>query len=86
MKKQEGGSIVPCSTWEEVAGKRCGQCGGYATHYYRDILTCCDCHGGRLVSQADAKREHERIIIEKDHKIHEKKRQTDPFSGNPDEW
>lgn len=66
---------MPCDTWEDVAGHKCNNCGGYATHFYGSHgAICCDCHGGCLVSQSDAKREHERIIIEKDHKDHEEKR------------
>lgn len=72
---------MPCSTWEEVAGKKCQQCGGYATHYYGDILICCECHGGHLVSQKDAKIEHERIIMKRDDENLRRKKYKDPFSG-----
>jgi hypothetical protein len=61
---------MPCSTWKEVAGKRCSQCNGYATHYYGNTLLCCDCHGGFLVSQREAKRAHETVIMHEDDDFH----------------
>jgi hypothetical protein len=73
---------MPCNTWEEVAGKKCEMCGGYATHYYGNKLICCDCHGGYLCSQKEAKEEHERIILERDDKNYKKdEKYRNPFSG-----
>jgi hypothetical protein len=63
---------MPCSIWEEVAGKRCESCGGYATHYYGNVLLCCECHGGYLVSHDEAKRQHERILTKDDDLFHNK--------------
>ena len=63
---------MPCSTWEEVAGKKCERCGNWATHYYGKVLMCCECHGGYLVTQEEAEKEHEKIILREDDKFHKK--------------
>jgi len=64
---------MPCDTWENVAGKVCNGCGGYATHFYGSYgAICCQCHGGYLVSPKDAKIEHERVILERDDENHKK--------------
>lgn len=64
---------MPCDTWKSIAGHRCSGCGGYATHFYGSYgAICCDCHGGYLVSQKDAKIEHERIILLRDDEDHKK--------------
>lgn len=69
---------MPCDTWEAIAGHRCNGCDGYATHFYGSYgPICCQCHGGHLVSQKDAKREHERVILEKDDEESKKIRQKE---------
>jgi hypothetical protein len=66
---------MPCSTWG--GGKKCEICSGYATHYYKNRLICCDCHGGYLCSQKDAKREHEHIILKRDDGDHKRIRKNE---------
>lgn len=69
---------MPCDTWEDVAGKKCNGCGGYATHFYGSYgPICCDCHGGYLVSQKEAKKEHEYVILNKDDEEFQKKRKKE---------
>jgi hypothetical protein len=50
---------MPMTPWEAVIGHRCASCGGYATHIYGDIYLCCQCHGGDIISQAEARKVHE---------------------------
>jgi hypothetical protein len=57
--------LMPMTTWEAIAGKRCADCGGYATHYFANDPVCCACHGGDMISQEDAKTEHERVLAER---------------------
>jgi hypothetical protein len=65
-------------TWEDVAGHKCSGCGKYATHFYGSYgAICCDCHGGYLVSQKDAKKEHERVILKQDDEDHKKIRKNE---------
>jgi hypothetical protein len=57
---------MPMSAWSEVAGKPCQICGGYATHYYGDMIICCDCHVGEkdtgLYTQEQARDEHYKYL------------------------
>jgi hypothetical protein len=55
---------MPMTPWPEVIGKRCHACGGYATHIYGDIYLCCDCHGGFIISQEEARRVHETGVLD----------------------
>jgi hypothetical protein len=50
---------MPLTPWIDVLGYRCVQCGGFATHWYGHVTVCCQCHGGDLVSQDEARRMHE---------------------------
>ena len=49
---------MPLTPWVEIVGHRCMECGGYATHWFGPAALCCDCHGGGLVSQAEAQVMH----------------------------
>ena len=69
---------MPCTLWEDIAGKKCS-CGNYATHYYGSEAICCQCHGGNLVTPEEAKREVERILLKEDDEFHKK------LSNNLDE-
>lgn len=60
------------STWREIAGKDCDRCGGYATHYHHGKPVCCNCHGVGCISQKIAKKEHERVLLERDDLFHKK--------------
>jgi len=53
---------MPCDPWEQVAGEKCDMCGGYATHIYGVNYLCCECHGGCLVTQKEAKKMHEKFL------------------------
>ena len=53
---------MPLTPWIDVLGYRCVSCGAYATHWYGNVTVCCQCHGGDLVSQEEARRMHERGI------------------------
>lgn len=63
---------MPVTGWEEVAGKPCQMCGGPATHFYGDVVICCDCHvgevGGGLFSRDQAEEEHKRVLAAKHRK------------------
>jgi hypothetical protein len=48
--------------WVDIIGYRCITCGGYATHWDGVMALCCDCHGGGLVSQDEARIMHEQGI------------------------
>jgi hypothetical protein len=48
------------TSWEDIAGEKCADCGGYATHHYGNVPVCCQCHGGNMITQEEAKAEHER--------------------------
>jgi hypothetical protein len=50
---------MPLTLWRDIIGERCDGCGGYATHWYGAVPLCCQCHGGDLVSQEEARRKHE---------------------------
>jgi hypothetical protein len=53
------------SAWEDVAGEKCCECDGPATHIYGDVYWCCDCHAGKdcgLISREDAQKEHDRVL------------------------
>lgn len=60
---------MPVTGWKDVAGKACELCGGPATHYYGTALICCSCHVGEkdggLVTEAQAKAEHQRVLEER---------------------
>lgn len=49
---------MPMTPWEDIVGEKCSQCGGYATHWYGYSPLCCDCHGGKIISQEEAKIVH----------------------------
>jgi hypothetical protein len=55
---------MPLTPWIEILGYACERCGGYATHWYGPLALCCDCHGGNLVSQEEARRQHEGVPAE----------------------
>lgn len=52
--------------WKDVAGKACELCDKPATHYYGDMLICCECHGGGLVSHEEAEKEHAKVLAERE--------------------
>lgn len=57
---------MPVTPWEAVAGHKCEECGGPATHIYGWSYLCCDCHTGEkdggLYTQEEAKQHHERVL------------------------
>ena len=58
---------MPVTLWKDVPrGQLCEMptglntsCENYATHYYGVHWYCCNCHGGCIVSQEDARVYHE---------------------------
>ena len=51
--------------WKKVAGKKCDGCGGYATHIHGVNVLCCECRGGYLVTQEEARKMHEKTLNKK---------------------
>lgn len=35
---------MPMTTWEDIKGHDCVDCGGPATHFYHWGPICCECH------------------------------------------
>lgn len=40
---------MPCTSWKDIAGQLCLECGMPASHYYGGPL-CCQCHQGNICS------------------------------------
>lgn len=54
---------MPMTSWEDIYGEKCIECGKLATHFYGNTILCCQCHGGNLVSAEETMYEHKRIRL-----------------------
>lgn len=36
------------TSWDDIVGYTCTQCGHWATHWYGETPICCDCHTGEV--------------------------------------
>jgi hypothetical protein len=55
------------TSWEDIAGVACVDCGKAATHYFGHDPVCCQCHGGDMFTHEEAKAEHARVLSARVH-------------------
>jgi len=60
MKKR-----MPMTSWYDIAGIACLECGKPASHFYEDQALCCRCHGGEFFTEEEIRLSHEAVLRER---------------------
>lgn len=51
--------MMPLTSWEDVIGVSCQECGLPASHYWLGLPYCCQCHGGNIFTQEETLAGHQ---------------------------